>query len=233
MDRDTALTKIKKCLALAKSSNEHEAAAAMRQAQKLMVEHNLTEADAALSDVSQVAQKTAMKTMTPWESSLARAVADAFECDLVWSTSRKLSRSLRVVSERSVIFVGVGAAPEVAGYAFDVLSRQCSRGRAAHIARQPKACKTITKTARGDEYAMGWVMAVRDLLAAFAGSEANTLLIEKYIEINFPNTTTVKPKDRAKGRNVSNNDFFQGHHAGKSAELNRGVGGVPERGLLA
>jgi hypothetical protein len=35
MDRETALTKIKKCLALAKSSNEHEAAAAMRQAQKL------------------------------------------------------------------------------------------------------------------------------------------------------------------------------------------------------
>lgn len=233
MDRDTALTKIKKCLALAKSSNEHEAAAAMRQAQKLMAEHNLTEADAALADVSQVAQKTAMRTMTRWESALSSAVADAFGCDLVWSKGLKLSRARRVVTDCNVIFIGVGAAPEVAGYAFNVLSRQCSQGRAAHIARQPKACKTITKTARGDEFAMGWVMAVRDLLTAFAGSEANTLLIEQYIAINFPGTTTVKPKDRVKGRNVSNNDFFQGHRAGKTAELNRGVGGVPERGLLA
>jgi hypothetical protein len=91
----------------------------------------------------------------------------------------------------------------------------------------------ITKTARGDEFAMGWVMAVRDLLDTFAGSESNTLLIEQYSAIHFPGTTTVKPKDRAKGRNVSNNDFFQGHRAGKSAELNRGVGGVPERGLIA
>ena len=33
MNRDDALKKIKKCLALGRSANEHEAAAAMRQAQ--------------------------------------------------------------------------------------------------------------------------------------------------------------------------------------------------------
>lgn len=45
MDRETLLKKIKKCLALGKSSNEHEAAAALRQAQKLMEMHGLTEED--------------------------------------------------------------------------------------------------------------------------------------------------------------------------------------------
>ena len=36
MNRDDALKKIKKCLALSRSANEHEAAAALRQAQALM-----------------------------------------------------------------------------------------------------------------------------------------------------------------------------------------------------
>lgn len=37
-ERDKIIAKVKKCLALAKSSNEHEAATALRQAQKLMQE---------------------------------------------------------------------------------------------------------------------------------------------------------------------------------------------------
>lgn len=43
MDKSKALDKIKKCLALSKSSNPHEAAAALRQAQKLMHAHDITE----------------------------------------------------------------------------------------------------------------------------------------------------------------------------------------------
>lgn len=36
MDNKTALEKIKKCLALSKSANEHEATQALKQAQALM-----------------------------------------------------------------------------------------------------------------------------------------------------------------------------------------------------
>lgn len=45
MDRAKVLDKIQKCLALSKSPNEHEAAAALRQAQKLMEKHGITDAD--------------------------------------------------------------------------------------------------------------------------------------------------------------------------------------------
>ena len=41
MTRDEALDKIKKCLALAASPEAHEAAAALRQAQKLMAQFGL------------------------------------------------------------------------------------------------------------------------------------------------------------------------------------------------
>ncbi|UCU92660.1 DUF2786 domain-containing protein [Hydrogenophaga taeniospiralis] len=47
MTRDEALKKIKKCLALSRSANEHEAAAALRHAQKLMQAFSLAEEDMA------------------------------------------------------------------------------------------------------------------------------------------------------------------------------------------
>jgi len=43
MDRAKVMDKIQKCMNLSKSSNEHEAAAALRQAQKLMAAFDITE----------------------------------------------------------------------------------------------------------------------------------------------------------------------------------------------
>ena len=57
MTRDEALDKIKKCLALAASPEAHEAAAALRQAQKLMAQFGLTETDVTLADVGEVRQQ--------------------------------------------------------------------------------------------------------------------------------------------------------------------------------
>ena len=47
---ERVIRKIKRCLALSASSNETEAATAMRQAQALMREYRLTELDVQLSD---------------------------------------------------------------------------------------------------------------------------------------------------------------------------------------
>lgn len=45
MDKDKIIDKIKKCMVLGQSSNANEAAAALRQAQKMMAAHGLTEGD--------------------------------------------------------------------------------------------------------------------------------------------------------------------------------------------
>lgn len=232
MNRDQALSKIKKCLALAKSSNPHEAAAAMRQAQKLMAEHNVTETDVCLADVAEAAAPARLNALTPWESTLSSMIAEAFGCEHLSHTSHHLTRSLDLVRKREYIFVGVGAAPQIASYAYDVLSRQCARDRLAHIRKQPKNCKPITKTARGDEFALGWVYGVRRLVESFAGTERDQQLIAQYMAERYPDLKSATVKDRAKGRNVSHNDMAQGHAAGKQAQLNRGVGGVAQRGLL-
>ncbi len=233
MTRDQALSKIKKCLALASSSNPHEAAAAMRQAQKLMAEYAVTETDVSLADVSEQPAAAQHNTLTIWESALSSMIAGAFGCDHFSRVSRHLTKSLDVARKREYIFVGVGAAPQVASYAYSVLSRQCARDRLAHIRKQPKSCKPITKTARGDEFAWGWVRGVRSLVESFAGTERDQVLIEQYMAARYPDLETKQAKDRAKGRNVSHNDMAQGRAAGGKAQLMRGVGAMARRGLLA
>jgi len=232
MTRDQALSKIKKCLALAKSSNPHEAASAMRQAQKLMAEYSVTDIDVTLADVSEVGAVARHKAMTRWETNLSKMVSDAFGCHCFCRTGGVLTKSLNFVKKMEFIFVGVGSAPQVAGYAYDVLSRQCANDRLAHIRKQPNSCKPITKTARGDEFASGWVLGVIGLVESFSGTERDQQLIEQYMASRYPDMREVKVKDRAKGRNVSHSDRNQGYAAGKQSQLNRGVGGVAPQGLL-
>ena len=234
MNRDDAIKKIKKCLALAASPNPHEAAAAMRQAQKLMNEHGLNETDLSLADVSEHKSAARNNVAVMWEAALSELVASAFGCSRFCAKVPLLSRKLGFHHKLHYVFVGLGAAPELASYTYDVLARQCAKDRAAHIEKQPKACKPITKTARGDEFAYGWVRGVQALVERFASSDQNEALIDQYMAHKHPNMAAAKTKDRAKGRNVSHNDTMQGIQAGRNAKLDRGLGAAQNaQGLLA
>lgn len=232
MTRDQALAKIKKCLALGKSPNPNEAATAMRQAQKLMAEHLVTPDDVALADVTMKSCSTRMASTPTWEVMLARLICNAFGCEMIWTRDGGRLLTNRIAYTRRVVFYGIANAPEIAGYAWDVLSRQCAKGRLAHIRKQPGRCKPITLSARGDQYAIGWVCGVREKLQAFA-APAPTLLLEQYMNATWPNNTAGKGSDRTKGRNVSTNDFYKGARDGEAASLNHGVGGMVQQGLLS
>jgi hypothetical protein len=220
MNRDQALAKIKKCIALGASANPHEAATAMRQAQKLMAQHDFSEADVALADVSEVNCRSAM-TGPRWEVRLANLVAETFGCNVLWiARERLIGSSWRRV--HSVSFIGVGAAPQVAAYGWAVLDRQCAQQRLAHIQQQPKNCKPVTRTARGDAFADGWVSGVRGKLTAFAG-EKHQALIDHFMEVHHPNTTSAPVTSRAIGRNVRHDSLALGFLSGQNAQLDRGV----------
>lgn len=232
MTRDQALAKIKKCLALAKSQNPHEAAAAMRQAQALMAAHALDEQDISLAEVTESKTSADGQAHVLWISTLFAMVAEAFGCGRFFEVGRRLLPSGYWGHHRQVVFFGVGAAPEVAAYAYQVLHRQCAKARQKYVRSQPKNCKPITKTARGDQFALGWVYGVRDMLDKFANSDRNQELLENYMAAKHPNMETVKSKDRAVGRNVRDDDISRGFDSGKRAQLQRGVGGVAHQGLL-
>jgi len=229
MDRATALEKIKKCLALSKGPNPHEAAAGLRQAQKLMAQHGINDDELQLSDVAESAADSSGVVITTWDATLTRLVADAFGCEAVSVMRRMLTANRGSVRKRTVSFIGVGAASEVASYCYDVLLRQVLRDRRAHMARQPKTCKPATRVARGDAFALAWVAGVSDLVERFAGTAKNRALLEAYMRSRYPDTVEAKTKNRAVGRNVKDDSHYAGYAAGKQAQLDRGVGGPLEQ----
>lgn len=220
-DRDAILDRIRKCMALSKSANEHEAAAALRQAQKLMEIHQLTAADVALSDVKELSVKAVMNRVTAWEAHLARLVADAFGCELIVGRQYE---GLRWV------LIGVAPHQEVAAYALEVLLRQCGTQRAAYVRRQPRSCKQATKVARGDAFAMGWAAGVEAAVQRLALGARDEALLAEYMAKTYPQLTSSKVVDRSKGVNLEH--WARGLTAGRDAKLNHAMPGKAAQPLL-
>lgn len=71
-DKDRIIDKIRKCLALSNSANEHEAAAALRQAQKLMELYRVSDAELLAAGVGEASTHAgASRKPSSWENGLA------------------------------------------------------------------------------------------------------------------------------------------------------------------
>lgn len=224
MNRDDAIRKIKACLALSKSANPGEAAAALRQARKLADQLGIDDGEVRQADVQEQGVMLVAQAVQAWEGSLADAVASAFGCEMFLKNAFKAAEQLDFSMKRVVVFVGVAPAHELAAYAFEVLWRQCLRQRMAHVKAQPKACKPATKRARGDAFAAGWVRGVRALLDGLQAPEGDAQLVADYMARKHPNLGQAKLQRRDVGRNVKPESFSQGHQAGRAAQLHAGVG---------
>ena len=225
MDNNRTLEKIKKCLEMAKSktSNPYEAETALRQAHKLMEMYNLEVGDVLASMASEHTILAGSEGSPPvWRVRLAQVCADAFGTRVIisnplWSAAR-------------FIFVGCSAAPELAGYAYQVLVRQLQKARRDYLDTQ-KRCKRSTKAARGDAFANGWLDAVHSKIQAFAGVEDNIAeAIEAFMQKHHPELESVELKRRkVKARNEGASDA--GYEAGKSAQLHQAVNHQPRARL--
>lgn len=125
------IAKIQKLLALANSSNEHEAALAAAHAQRLLSEHNLAMADIESEQKPQSADKveaTVSKTLPKWVRHLSVGVCTAFDC-----------QAIHHPATGKMTFIGVGADVQIAAYTFSYLDktvrRLCSRYMAVHVSR--------------------------------------------------------------------------------------------------
>ena len=225
MDNNRTLEKIKKCLEMAKSktSNPHEAETALRQAHKLMEMYNLEVGDVLASMASEHTILAGSEGSPPvWRVRLAQVCADAFGTMILisnpeWSAAR-------------FIFIGCSAAPELSGYAYQVLARQLQKARRDFLDTQ-KRCKRSTKVARGDAFANGWLDAVHSKIQAFAGVEDNIAeAIDAFMKKHHPDVKSVELKRRkVKARNEGAGDA--GYEAGKSAQLHQAVNHQPRARL--
>lgn len=159
---ERVIRKIKRCLALSKSSNENEAATAMRQAQALMREYRLTEIDVHLSDVGEVeSEKAKSKRRPTWDQHLGSIVGEAFG---VRSFSmRRWCKSTSRIMDRE-LFVGVSPAPQIAMYAYEALLTKLTQARREYVSqvRAGKQRSSYSPETAGDHFALAWVSAVHD-----------------------------------------------------------------------
>lgn len=115
MNHSPVIEKIKKLLALANSSNEHEAALAAGHAQRLLAEHNLAMADIEAShrpDKADKVETAVSKTLPKWMRHLSAGVSDAFDCQAVHHPAAG-----------KMTFIGVGADVQITAYTFAYLDR--------------------------------------------------------------------------------------------------------------
>lgn len=222
-DREKILDKIKKCLALASSQNEHEAAAALRQARALMDAHGITDTEMKAIGVSEErALAGALDSPARWESMLASSISRMFGCRLLFVRDWYASASWS--------FIGVSPSPEVAKYAFEVLLRQARKARQEHIKVNLKRFKKSNKTRRADLFSEGWVHSATDSISPWIANQATADALDAYMQIKHPDTGNLETRDRNSGRQLSDKDrdsYYAGREAGKTAELNKGVGADP------
>jgi hypothetical protein len=227
MDKSTALDKIKKCLQLAKSANEHEAAAALRQAQKLMALHRVNEVDVLAASVDECdAGAGALRIPARWETMLANTVSDAFGCTVIFA---------RAFESAYWKFIGVGSGAEIAQYAFLVLVRQLRKGRAAFIKSKCKRLKPSSKTRRADLFCDAWVRAVATTAQAMSGQPGDEAAINAYLLQHYPSLRGISSRNRNENRNLRERDWdavSAGTEAGRRAQLNRAVSGMAEQAMI-
>lgn len=226
MDTNKVLDKIRKCLALAKSSNPHEAAAAMRQAQALMRQYGIDDTTLLASEVTAARMKTSSLKRPPvWECNLASVVAAAFNVSLLFRIGRH-----RVMAPGCWEFIGCGPAPEVATYAFQVLLRLARKARTDYNESSLTRCKQATKVRRADLFSLGWVAEVRKHVTTFATSQQHKDAIDAYLDMHCPARAEMIPTDRHKdlgGRELKRHeveDITNGLKAAKDVRLNHAVG---------
>lgn len=212
MARDDLLARIRKCLALARSANEHEAAAALAKARQLMDEHGVDQVDIDSIDVGETRAKgSGAWTPTRWETGLVDAVTRAIPVEVL------------ACGDEGWSFVGLTPAPEIASYAFTALYRQLKRARADYMRDRLKRVTTAArKTARADAFAEGWVEAVwRAIARLYPESEVDPV-VRAWLQRRYPRTAPLEPRERDAGK-AGENDKARGHLAGRDVQLAQGV----------
>lgn len=221
------LSKIRKCLALAGSSNEHESATAMRQARALMDKYDLDHADVLAAEVSEAAAKASAKLKpADWEANLSSIVAHAFGCRVVFSGGRYAAKG-------EWLFVGTGTTAEVGKYAFEVLLRQAKKARAEYVDTKLGRYKKSNKVRLGDMFCEAWVHAVSRMVRDFASPPKNEEVVKSFMAKKYGEIEELQTRDRNEG--ITKNHLKQaeivaiisGRKAGKEAKLNRAVSGQP------
>lgn len=222
METNPIIEKIRKLLALANSTNEHEAALAASHAQRLLSEHNLAMADIEPDNKPDSADRletTVSKTLPKWIRHLSAGICTAFDCQAIHNPAiGKLT------------FIGVGADVQVAVYTFAFLDRTirrlCSNYIRHHISdRLVNRQRELMR----QSYYLGAVSTITDKLRIQKQQTPVTpgalvpikdALIKKTMSEMGPTRTV-----RSRKSYINASAYTQGQQDGKQVGVHHGIGG--------
>lgn len=222
MSNDKVLDKIKKCLALAASPNSNEAATALRQAQKLMAKHGITETTIADSSIAegQIHLKSA-KRMSIEETWLLSICMSVFGVKV-----------LRAKGDLHVRIFGEKDAIEVCKYAYDVLNTQLT------YATEKMRTELKLQGNSGGElrrklgtYRKGWLSEVNDKVEKLHDPKMEES-IDRVMRAAVGN---VKLKSKTTRYSVNHEDanvYEKGRRDGEKASLNRAMSGSQQQARI-
>lgn len=210
------LDKIKKCLALAQSPEPHEAAAAMRQAQKLMDMHGVTQGQLTASDVAsaRVDSVCAVSVVNKWELHLMHMVANAFGCKIMWTGSSSYNHNVFGF----FTLIGLKQQAELAAYTAQVLQRRIYKKRAEY--QRGLGGDRKQRTQMADSFAIGWITAVKKTVVAFA----NPAGIDEAIQQRLNGMTSGKTA-KTRERMIDGRAMEAGITAAAGESINRPMSG--------
>ncbi|QHC35392.1 DUF2786 domain-containing protein [Komagataeibacter xylinus] len=216
MSQKSVMDRLKKLMALSKSGNPHEAAAALERAQQLMQEHQITEDDLVLSNVG------VFGCCFTWS---AKSRPTRYQTRL-WSMINGVFGVKSVFKEGTgqIRFYGLSSRAELAAYTCEVLSRQLSQARTDFLRSQNKRVKRTTKISRADNFAEGWILSVRSKAQRLAIPFEEEQLLLRYESTAFSDLSEMTGRAAPPSRR-SDQAFTDGYREGRKAVLHAPLSG--------
>jgi hypothetical protein len=223
-----ALRRIARLLALARSPNVHEAEAAMQQARRLMLKHNIDEAAAAAREGFSFRQVgRPRRRIDAHEQVLAGILAEHFFVEVIWVPSYL---ALEGRSGRVLELCGTPSNLDVAAYVHGFVLETGER-----LWREHRRRHGIPGDRERRRYLLGVVMGFEEKLAAGAAESQREGLVwkgdpalETYLQRRYPR--------RSGGGSIGFHRtaaYEHGRSAGQKIVLHRGVSEAPaQRGRL-
>jgi hypothetical protein len=229
-DNDRIIQKIKKCLALSADdrADPNMAAMALRQAQALMREHNISMGSVHKAEVGEGRAKTgSWRRPAVWELALAVILGRAFGCSYFihyWKTGRMLAE---------IVFVGLNGQVETCTYAYEVIHRNAVKARARYVATLNPYLTRGQKMASGETFLVGFTVTIHKQITELVLEPAQKEAIALGVKDRMTNPDK-KPYDPTK-RIGTMDDYQRGVEEGSKHSVHRGVGEgtVPEARRIA
>ena len=215
------LDHLRKLMALSRSANEHEAAAALEKAQALMREFSLTEDDLDLADYG-TAESPAVfvkpgQRLPIYVAMLSQVIEYAFGTSAVWDNSGR---------DTKVIWIGPLSKTEISAYSYTVLARLLQKKRSEYkFVALLQERNSGRREARADTYCEGWVQGVRNNIMPCTPSEKEKKLSDLFTGQKFPFMGKADMRGTGLSASESSDAYSDGLSDGRKTRLQAGMKG--------